>query len=132
MSLPSTISIFVTLAFKKALEQSKLVPVVQPSVDVKSVDDKGIEFTFKIITKPEVKIKKYKGLKVKAEKVTVTKEEIEHEMGHILEEYEETRTKESGALAKGDIAVIDFEGFKDGVPFSGGKGENYSLEIGSN
>ena len=49
-------------AYKKALEQSKLVPVVQPSVDIKSVDDKGIEFVFKIIVKPEVTIKKYKGL----------------------------------------------------------------------
>ena len=118
-------------AYKKALEQSKLVPVVQPSVDIKSVDDSGIEFAFKIIVKPEVKIKKYKGLKVTPEKVKVTKEEIAHEMGHILERYTETRSKE-GKVAKGDIAVIDFEGFKDGKPFAGGKAENYELEIGSN
>ena len=118
-------------AYKKALEQSKLVPVVQPSVDIKSVDDSGIEFSFKITVKPEVKIKKYKGLKVKPEKIKVTKEEIEHEMGHILEKYTETRSKE-GKVAKGDIAVIDFEGFKDGKAFAGGKAENYELEIGSN
>ena len=119
-------------AYKKALEESKLVPVVQPSVDIKSVDDKGIEFVFKIIVKPEVTIKKYKGLKVKPEKVKVTKEEIEHEMGHILERFTETRSKENGKVEKGDIAVIDFEGFKDGKAFDGGKAENYELEIGSN
>ena len=119
-------------AFKKALDESKLVPVVQPSVDIKSVDDKGIEFTFKIITKPEVTIKKYKGLKVKPTKVQVTKEEIEHEMGHILERYTETRSKENGIVENKNIAVIDFEGFKDGKAFEGGKAENYELEIGSN
>ena len=118
-------------AYKKALEESKLVPVVQPSVDIKNVDDNGIEFVFKIVVKPEVKIKKYKGLKVKQEKVKVTKEEIEHEMGHILERYTETRSKE-GSVEKGNIAVIDFEGFKDGKAFDGGKAENYELEIGSN
>lgn len=119
-------------AFKKALDESKLVPVVQPSVDLKNVDDNGIEFVFKIITKPEVKIKKYKGLNVKPSEVKVTKEEIEHEMGHILERYTETRTKESGEVANKDIAIIDFEGFKDGKAFEGGKAENYELEIGSN
>ena len=119
-------------AYKNALEESKLVPVVQPKVDIKSVDDKKIEFIFKIITKPEVKIKKYKGLKVKEEKVTVTKEEVKHEMGHILERFSETRNKENGKVENGNIAVIDFEGFKDGKPFEGGKSENYELEIGSN
>ncbi len=119
-------------AFKKALDESKLVPVVQPSVDLKNVDDNGIKFVFKIITKPEVKIKKYKGLNVKPSEVKVTKEEIEHEMGHILERYTETRTKESGEVANKDIAIIDFEGFKDGKAFEGGKAENYELEIGSN
>ena len=119
-------------AYRKALEESKLLPVVQPSVDIKSVDQTGIEFVFKIITKPEVKIKKYKGLKVKPEEVKVSKEEIEHEMGHLLERFTETRTKENGVVEKGNIAIIDFEGFKDGKPFAGGKAENYELEIGSN
>ena len=122
----------VEAAYRKALEESKLLPVVQPKVDIKSVDTTGIEFSFKIVTKPEVKIKKYKGLKVKPEVVKVTKEEIEHEMGHLLERFTETRVKENGIVEKGDIAVIDFEGFKDGKAFAGGKAENYELEIGSN
>ena len=118
-------------AYVKAMEESKLVPVVQPDVNLKNISDEEVEFTFTIITKPEVNVKKYKGLKIKPEEVKVTKEEIEHELGHVLERYTELVTKE-GKVEAGDIAVIDFEGFKDGVAFDGGKGENYSLEIGSN
>lgn len=118
-------------AYTKAMEESKLVPVVQPSVDLKSLSEDGVEFTFKIVTKPEVKVKKYKGLNIKPEKVEVTEEEIDHELGHLLERYTELVTKENGTVEEGDTAVIDFEGFKDGVAFDGGKGENYSLEIGS-
>lgn len=118
-------------AYDRAMEESKLVPVVQPGVDLKSLDENGVEFIFKIITKPELNIKKYQGLSIKPEKVSVEKEEIDHELSHILEKYTEITLK-SGKVENGDIAVIDFEGFKDGVAFDGGKGENYSLEIGSN
>ena len=120
------------LAYIKAMEESKLIPVVQPEVDLRSLDETGVEFIFKITTKPEVKVKKYKGLNVKPETVEVTDEEINHELGHLLERYTELTVKEEGTVENGDIAVIDFEGFKDGVAFDGGKGENYSLEIGSN
>ena len=122
----------VQVAYVKALEESKLVPVVQPKVDITNITDDGVEFKFTIVTKPAVEIKKYKGLKVKKEEVEVTKEEIEHEISHLLERYGEVRVKENGDLENGNIAVIDFEGFKDGVAFAGGKGENYELEIGSN
>ena len=118
-------------AYTKAMEESKLVPVVQPAVDLKSLNEEGVEFTFKIVTKPEVKVKKYKGLNIKPEKVEVTDDEIDHELEHLLERYSELVTKEDGTVEGGNTAVIDFEGFKDGVAFDGGKGENYSLEIGS-
>ena len=118
-------------AYIKAMDESKLVPVVQPAVNIKNIDESGVEFSFKIITKPEVKVNKYKGLNIKPEKVEVTDEEINHELGHLLERYTELVTKEDGAVEEGNIAIIDFEGFKDGVAFDGGKGENYSLEIGS-
>ena len=119
-------------AYEKAMDENKeLIPVVQPKVDLKSIDEKGVEFIFTIITKPEVNIKKYKGLKVEKAKVSVKKEEVEHELSHILERYTELVVKENGTVEEGNIAIIDFEGFKDGVAFDGGKGENYSLEIGS-
>ena len=119
-------------AYIKALKENDLVPVVQPESNLKSLDEKSVTFTFKIITKPEVKIKKYRDLGVKPNEVKVTKEEIDHELGHLLERYEELVNKdENGKVENGDVAVIDFEGFKDGIAFDGGKGENYSLEIGS-
>lgn len=119
-------------AYRKALDDSKLVPVVQPKLNIKSVDDSKIEFVFTITEKPEVKINKYKGLGVKREKAVVTKEEIDHELSHMLEKYVDIRTKEEGTLENGDIAVIDFEGFKDSIAFDGGKANDYELEIGSN
>ena len=120
-------------AYTKALEENKLIPVVQPVPNLKSLDENSVTFTFKIITKPEVKISKYRDLGVKPNEVKVTEEEIDHEIEHLLERYEELVNKdENGKVENGDVAVIDFEGFKDGEPFEGGKGENYSLEIGSN
>lgn len=118
-------------AYVKAMEESKLEPVIQPEVDLKDISENGVEFIFKIITKPEVNVKKYKGLNIKPESVEVSDEEINHELGHLLERYTELVTKD-GKVENGNIAIIDFEGFKDGVAFDGGKGENYSLEIGSN
>ena len=119
-------------AYDEAIKDNKdLVPVVQPRVDIKAIDEKGVTFTFTFITSPSVKIKKYKGLKVKKEETKVTKDEIKHELEHLLEQYTELVVKD-GKVENGDIAIIDFEGFKDGKAFDGGKGENYSLEIGSN
>ncbi|HIS38895.1 MAG TPA: trigger factor [Candidatus Onthousia faecavium] len=120
-------------AYTKALEENNLVPVIQPEVNIKSIDDKAVTFTFKIITKPLVKVNKYKGLNIEPNEVSVSKEEIDHEIEHLLEQYEELVAKDENAtIENGDVAIIDFEGFKDGVAFEGGKGENYSLEIGSN
>ena len=119
-------------AYIKALADSKLVPVAQPKVDITKIDENGVEFKFTIITRPDVKIKTYKDLKVTKKKVKVTKEEIEHEISHILDRYTDLVEKKTGKVENGNVTVIDFEGFKDGVAFDGGKGENYELEIGSN
>lgn len=118
-------------AYTKVLERENVVPVVEPKIDVKSIDETGVEFVFTIITNPEIEIKKYKDLGVKKESAVVTEEEVEHEISHLLEHYTELETKESGVVENGNVVIIDFEGFKDGVAFEGGKAENYSLEIGS-
>jgi len=117
-------------AYQKALDDSKLVPVVQPTVDLSKVDNDAAEFKFNIIVKPEIKIKKYKKLKVKREEVKVSKEEINTEIELLRKKYAEIVVKD-GKIELGDTAVIDFEGFKDEKAFEGGKGENYPLEIGS-
>ena len=113
------------------LTKEKLVPIIEPKIEPVKLDEEGLEVKYTIITEPEVKLGEYKNLGVKKEKVKVTKEEVEHEIHHILERYAEIATKE-GKIENGDIAIIDFEGFKDGVAFDGGKAENYQLEIGSN
>ena len=119
-------------AYNEMIEKSKNLDIVaQPVLDIKSIDEKYIEYVFTITLKPEVKLGKYKGLNVKKEKVTVSKKEIDEAVDHMREHYKENIVKD-GAVEKGNIAIIDFEGFKDGVAFDGGKGENYSLEIGSN
>ena len=121
----------IEVAYDKLLEENNDLEIVsEPVVDIDNVDDNGITFKFTLTLRPEVKLGKYKGLKVKKEKVEVTKEEVEHSIEHMREHYKENVTKE-GKIEEGDIAVIDFEGFKDDVAFKGGKGENYSLEIGS-
>ena len=119
-------------AYNQMIEENKDLEIAaQPVLDIRSIDEKYIEYVFTITLKPEVKLGKYKGLNVKKETVKVTKKEIEESINHMREHYKENVVKE-GKVENGDIAVIDFEGFKDDVAFPGGKGENYSLEIGSN
>lgn len=119
-------------AYDKMLKDNKdLELVAQPEVNLKSIDEKGVEFIFTLTTKPEVKLGKYKNLNVKKDKVSVTKKEVKEAIDQMRNRYAENVSKE-GKVENGDIAIIDFEGFKDGVAFDGGKGENYSLTIGSN
>ena len=125
------INVVLPVAYTKALNESKLEPIMQPMIDIKDINNESLTLIFKIITKPEVKIKKYTGLKVKKETVKVTDEEVKNQINHLREQYADIVVKD-GKVENGDTAVIDFEGFKDGVAFDGGKGENYPLEIGSN
>ena len=117
--------------YTEVLKESALEPVVQPSIDIKEINKDGVGIEFTIITAPVANVKKYTGLKVTREKVKVTDEEITEEINRLKDQYAEIAVKE-GKIESGDTAVIDFEGFKDGVAFEGGKGENYPLEIGSN
>lgn len=116
--------------YAKTIMEDKLVPVVEPKLEIVKADDEGFEVNMTFILDPEVKLGKYKELKVKKDKVKVTKEEVDHEVGHILERYAELVSKD-GAVEEGDTAVIDFKGFKDNEAFDGGTAEGYSLEIGS-
>lgn len=116
--------------YGETIVKEKLIPVVEPKLEIEKANDDELEFKITFILDPEVKLGEYKGLKVKKEKVKVTKEEVEHEIEHLRSHYAENVVKE-GKVEDGDIAIIDFEGFKDGVAFEGGKGENYPLTIGS-
>ena len=117
--------------YTKVLKDNKLEPIIDPKIDILDVNDDVCKIKFIVTTMPEVKIKKYKGLGIKKEAVKVTKKEISDEIDNLRNRYADLQIKE-GKIENGDIAIIDFEGFKDGVAFAGGKGENYSLTIGSN
>ncbi len=119
-------------AFKEAQDESKVKAEIQPSVDIKKIDKDGITFEFTFIGKPEVKLGQYKDLKVKKEKVAVTKEEVDAKINQLREQFADITVKEGGVVETGDTAVIDFVGEVDGKPLDGGSGENYPLEIGTN
>ena len=120
------------IAYRRVLDENKLEPVVQPKVDIKNISEEEIELEFEIITKPEVKVKSLKNLGVKKDAVKVTKDEINKEIDSIRRQFAEIIIKEKGKAEKGDIAIIDFEGFVDDKPFEGGQASNYELELGSN
>lgn len=118
--------------YKRIILEDKILPILEPKIDIVSVTDEGLEVNYTFITEPSVKLGEYKNLKVKKAAVKVTKEEVKTKIDDLLKNYAELVVKEKGKVENGDVAVIDFEGFLDGVAFEGGKGENYSLEIGSN
>lgn len=119
-------------AYERALDEAKLTPVIEPKVDIISINENEVVFKFTITAKPVVTLGEYKKLGIKKETVKVTKEEINEEVEKLKNQLAEIAPKESGKAKKGDTAVIDFEGFVDGKPLDGGKGENYPLELGSN
>ncbi|MDR0299637.1 MAG: trigger factor [Streptococcaceae bacterium] len=119
-------------AFVAALTETGVESVAQPQIDIKSMD-KGAdwELTAVVTTKPEVKLGEYKKLEVSVEvNKEVTDADIEARLTAAQSRMAELALKE-GAAENGDTVVIDFAGSVDGVEFDGGKGSNYSLELGS-
>lgn len=118
-------------AYIKLLQENQTLEIVcQPEVRINEINEDGVEFIFGLTLKPEVKLGKYKNLGIKKEEVKVTAEEIDQAVEETLDKYAEMGIKD-GIVEVGDTVIIDFEGFKDGVPFDGGKSEDYSLKIGS-
>ncbi|WP_409297368.1 trigger factor [Peribacillus sp. SCS-26] len=119
-------------AYASAVEEAGIDPIDRPEIDVDQFE-KGKEFIFKatVTVKPEVKLGDYKGLEVEKFETEVTEEEVDAEIKSLQERQAELVVKEEGAAENGDTVVIDFEGFVNNEAFEGGKGENYSLELGS-
>lgn len=120
-------------AYANAVEEAGINPVDRPEIDITTMEkNKPLVFTAKVTVKPEVQLGEYKGLEVSKPDTNVSDEEIENQLKENQERFAELAVKEDEAIVEGDTAVIDFEGFVDGEAFEGGKGEDYSLEIGSN
>ena len=118
---------------EEAVKENNIEIVSRPDIDVTQIEKgKDLIFTAVFQTKPEVELGKYKGIEIPKIEYTVSDEDINHELGHMQEHNSRLISVEDRPVEKGDIAVIDFEGFVDGVAFEGGKAENHELEIGSN
>ena len=118
--------------YDAATKEAGIEPVARPEIDIEEIK-KGepIVVTALVTTKPEVKLGKYKSIKIDKIEYTVSEEDIDKDIEATQKKNARIITVEDRAVENGDIAVIDFEGFCDGVAFPGGKGENYELEIGS-
>ena len=119
-------------AYAKAVDECEEEIVSQPTIDVVQIEaGKPFIFTAEVALKPEVTLGKYKGVSVKKIDTTVTDEDVDKEINAERERNARTVSVEDRAVEDGDMVVLDFEGFVDGVAFEGGKGENYPLTIGS-
>lgn len=119
-------------AYEAAVKEAGIEPVSQPQIDVESMEA-GEDWVIKaeVTVKPEVKLGQYKDLEVSKQDREVTDADVDARLEREQQSQAELVIKEDAAAENGDTVVIDFEGFVDGVAFEGGKGENYSLELGS-
>ena len=116
-------------SFKEVLEQEKLQPFMQPSVDVTKVSDSELQLKFLIVLAPEVKLGTYKGLAIKKEAVKVSEEEVKEAIDKLVAQQASLVVKD-GPSEKGDTVVIDFVGSVDGKEFDGGKAEDTGGKVG--
>ena len=119
-------------AYEEAAKESGLEIVSRPEIDVVEIEKgKDFIFTATVAVKPEVTLGEYKGIEVEKKTVKVMAADVNAEIDKVREQNSRMITVENRGIKKDDTAVIDFEGFVDGEPFQGGKGEDYSLVIGS-
>lgn len=114
------------------VESTELELVATPDIKVDAIDkEKGVTFVVTCVVKPEVEISEYKGIEISKAVKAITDEDVDKQIENLRERNGRMVTVEGRAAENGDVAVIDFEGFKDGVPFDGGKEDNYELELGA-
>ncbi len=126
------INIVASEAYDQAIEEKNLQPVDRPEIDIIQIGNKqSFIFTAKVTVRPEVELGAYMGVEVKKADTLVTEDDVEAEFNKVVEKNSRLITVTDRPVQSGDTAVIDFEGFIDGVAFEGGKGTDYSLVIGS-
>ncbi len=131
MFLDDAMNALYPAAYSEAVDEAGITPVDSADVEVLSADEEGFTFKATVTTRPVATLGKYKGLSAEKAVSPVTDEQIDEQIAQMREKYARVITVEGRAAQDGDIAEIDFEGFSDGVPFEGGKGEKYPLTLGS-
>jgi trigger factor len=120
-------------AYMQAVKETGIDPIDRPEVDVQQMaKGQPLQFTATVEVKPEVQLGAYKGIEVSASSNEVSAEELDAELTKLQQRHAELVVIDEGQAENGDSTIIDFEGFVDGIAFDGGKGENYTLELGSN
>ena len=119
------------VAYDMAVAEAKIVPVDRAEIALVDCSEEGYTLTATVTVKPEVSVKKYKGIKAEKLVTEVADSQVEGELAVMLERNARIIEVEDRPAQNGDQAEIDYEGFKDGVPFEGGKGEKFPLELGS-
>ena len=119
------------VAYDMAVAEAKIVPVDRAEIALVDCSEEGYTLTATVTVKPEVSVKKYKGIKAEKIVTEVADSQVEGELSVMLERNARIIEVEDRPAQNGDQAEIDYEGFKDGVPFEGGKGEHFPLELGS-
>ena len=118
--------------YEKELKENNIEAVSRPEIEITQMEKgKDLIFTAVVQTKPEVKLGKYKGVEVEKIDTSVVAADVKKELDRMAEKNARMVSVDNRAVKNKDIAVIDFEGFVNGVPFEGGKAENHELEIGS-
>lgn len=126
------VDISVNAAYPEAVEQVAYEIVSRPEIDIVQVGKgQSLIFTAEVAVKPEVTLGQYKGVEIKKQEVLVTEADVDAELDKVRHQNSRLITIEDRPVEDGDHVTIDFEGFRDGVPFEGGKGEDYALTIGS-
>ena len=125
-------NIVVPEVYDEVIKENNIEAVATPDIDITQIGKgKDLVFTATVTVKPEVKLGKYKGIKIDKKDYPVTEEDIQKHLDEMANKNARIITAEEGEEAKkGNTVVIDFDGSVDGVPFEGGKAENYSLELG--
>ena len=118
-------------SLNSAIDEHDVTLIDRPELKLDQIDTDKCVMTFVCPVMPDVTLKDYKAIEYKEEKVKVTKQEVDDQIANLLNQKADLELKEDGEVEDGDTVVIDFEGFKDGEPFEGGKGDNYDLVIGS-
>ena len=119
--------------YPEAIKELNIDPIDRPDLDIEEISkDNGLVMVVNVEVKPEIELGAYKGIEISKVDNTVSEEDVEARLNEMVNRNARLTSVEDKALENGDTAVIDFEGFENGVAFEGGKGENYNLVIGSN
>lgn len=119
--------------YPTALDELSIDPIDRPDLDIEEISkDNGLVMVVNVEVKPDVNLGEYKGIEIAKPDYTVNEDEVKLRLEEMRNKASRLVDVEGRAIENGDTAVIDFEGFVDGVAFEGGKGEDYSLVIGSN